>query len=106
MTSAATWEPLTGMDPVMTIAQDLFTTMIDGEPGHLSPWLGDTPVLEDPRYAWVDVDGPVVTRVMLMAGRATGENLTRCSRWTLTSPSPMPTSPMRLVRSPTSSAAT
>ncbi len=77
MTSRDTWEPLSGTDPVLTIAQDLFTTMIDGEPGHLSAWMGDTPVLEDPRYAWVDVDGPVATRVMLMAGRATGENLTR-----------------------------
>jgi hypothetical protein len=77
MTIPATWEPLTDADPVLTIAQDLFSTMIDGEPGHLYPWMGENPTLEDPRYTWVDVAGPVVTRVMLMAGRATGEQLTR-----------------------------
>lgn len=77
MTIPATWEPLSAVDPVLTIAQDLFTTMIDGEPGHLNPWAGADPDLEDPRYTWVDVNGPVVTRVMLMASRVTGERLTR-----------------------------
>lgn len=77
MTIPATWEPLSDVDPVLTIAQDLFTTMIDGEPGHLYPWMGEDPDLVDPRYTWVDVSGPVVTRVMLMAGRVTGEHLTR-----------------------------
>lgn len=77
MTIPATWEPLTETDPVMTIAQDLFETMIDGEPGHLYPWLGDAPELDDARYTWVDVAGPIVTRVMLMTGRTTGEALTR-----------------------------
>jgi len=77
MTIPATWEPLTDEDPVLTIAQDLFTTMIDGEPGHLYAWTGEPPVLEDPSYAWVDVSGPVETRVMLVTGRTTGEHLTR-----------------------------
>ena len=77
MTIPATWEPLTDVDPVLTIAQDLFSTMIDGEPGHLYPLFGEPPVLDDPRYTWVDVSGPVVTRVMLMTGRETGEQLTR-----------------------------
>ncbi len=77
MTIPATWEPLTDMDPVLTIAQDLFATMIDGEPGHIFPWMGDVPALEDARYTWVDVSGPLVTRVMLMTGRETGEKLTR-----------------------------
>ena len=77
MTIPATWEPLTDVDPVLTIAQDLFSTMIDGEEGHLYPWMGEDPVLDDARYTWVDVSGPVVTRVMLMTGRATGEHLTR-----------------------------
>lgn len=77
MTIPATWEPLTDVDPVLTIAQDLFSTMIDGEPGHLYPWVGDAPSLIDARYTWVDVSGPVVTRVMLMTGRETGEHLTR-----------------------------
>lgn len=77
MTIPATWEPLTDVDPVLTIAQELFATMIDGEAGHLFPWMGETPEFDDPRYTWVDVSGPVVTRVMLMAGRVTGEHLTR-----------------------------
>lgn len=77
MTIPDTWEPLTDLDPILTIAQDLFSTMIDGEPGHLYPWMGEEPTLDDPRYTWVDVSGPVVTRVMLMAGRETGEHLTR-----------------------------
>ena len=68
---------LTDLDPILTIAQDLFTTMVDGEPGHLYPWMGEEPTLDDARYTWVDVSGPVVTRVMLMAGRETGEHLTR-----------------------------
>lgn len=77
MTIPATWEPLTDVDPVLAIAQELFATMIDGEPGLLYPLGDDKPTLEDPRYTWVDVSGPIVTRVMLMAGRHTGENLTR-----------------------------
>jgi len=77
MTIPATWEPLSDADSVLTIAQDLFSTMIDGEPGHLYPWMGERPTLEDPRFTWVDVAGSVATRVMLMAGRATGEQLTR-----------------------------
>lgn len=77
MTIPATWEPLTGSDPVLTIAQDLFTTMIDGEPGHLYPWTGENPSLVDPQFAWVDVSGPVVTRVILMANKSTGEQLAR-----------------------------
>jgi CheY-specific phosphatase CheX len=77
MTIPATWEPLTDVDPVLTIAQDLFATMIDGEPGHLYPWLGENPALDEARYTWVDVAGPIVTRVMLMTGRETGEKLTR-----------------------------
>ena len=94
MTIPATWEPLTDADPVLTIAQDLFSTMIDGEPGHLYPWMGEHPSLEDPRYTWVDVSGPVVTRVMLMAGRATGEQPRGpCSRWTSLRKSPMRTLP-------------
>jgi len=77
MTIPATWEPLSDVDPVLTIAQDLFATMIDGEPGHLYMWMGVDPELDDPRYTWVDVSGPVATRVMLMTGRETGEHLTR-----------------------------
>lgn len=77
MTIPATWEPLTDADPVLSIAQDLFSTMIDGEPGHLYAWNAASPVLHEPRYAWVDVAGIIVTRVMLMASRATGEQLTR-----------------------------
>lgn len=41
MTIPATGEPLTDAGPVLTIAQDLFSTMIDGEPGHLFPWMGE-----------------------------------------------------------------
>ena len=59
MTIPSTWEPLTDADPVLTIAQDLFSTMIDGEPGYVYPWMGENPTLEDPTYTWVDVAGPV-----------------------------------------------
>lgn len=64
-------------EAVEAIAADVFATMIDGEPGHVMPWLGDQPHFTNPRFTWVDARGDVVTRVLLVTERETGERITR-----------------------------
>lgn len=70
------WSAVTD-EAVVSIATDVFTAMIDGEPGHVMPWLSGEPEFADPRYTWVDVHGDTVTRVLLTTGRETGEGITR-----------------------------
>lgn len=69
--------PLIEAEAVTSIAADLFATMVDGEPGHLEEWWGERPVVDDPLFTWIDIQGAAVTRVMLVAGRDTGERITR-----------------------------
>ena len=64
-------------EAVEAIASDIFEAMVDGEPGHVTPWFGGEPSFTDPRYTWVDVRGGVVARVLLVTGRETGERITR-----------------------------
>lgn len=66
-----------GTDPIWTIAEEVFTAMIDGEPGHLRVWDGTLPALADERYAWVDVHGAIPGRVLLTSELPTVEHLTR-----------------------------
>lgn len=66
-----------GSDPIEAIAQDVFTAMVDGEEGHLLPWLGERPEPVVPVHAWVDVRGPVSGRILLTTERATAQALTR-----------------------------
>lgn len=77
MTVPTAWVPLTDPDPIMTIAEDLFATMVDGEPGRLVRWHGERPALTDPRHTWVDVIGDDIARVVISMGRHTGEAITR-----------------------------
>ncbi|MFN3865840.1 MAG: chemotaxis protein CheX [Demequina sp.] len=77
MSAPATSLAMIDADAVTCIATDLFTTMIDGEPGHLTPWWTQVPAVVEPRFTWIDIQGRVVTRVLLTAGRETGERLTR-----------------------------
>ncbi len=77
MSAPALWEPLLVSDAILGIAQDLFATMIDGEPGTLDHWWGEAPELVDPRYTWVDVADAEIARVVIGLGRATGEEMTR-----------------------------
>ena len=77
MTNPASLLSTVTQEAVETIASDVFEAMIDGEPGHLMPWLGPAPEFDEPRYTWVDVRGETVTRVLLTTGRETGERITR-----------------------------
>ncbi len=78
MTTTTMWETLADPDPVFTVAEDLFATMIDGEPGHLMRWYGERPTILHPAYTWVDVlGGDEDARVMISMGRDTGEDLAR-----------------------------
>lgn len=64
-------------ETVNAIADEVFTAMVDGEPGHLQPWLDAAPVLEDPIHSWVDVHGSHPGRVLVSTERATATRLTR-----------------------------
>ncbi len=66
-----------GTDPIYVIAEEVFTAMIDGEPGHLQVWDGAAPEMVEPMYAWVDVNGTTSGRVLLATERTTAEDLAR-----------------------------
>lgn len=70
-------EAFAGSDPIFAIAEEVFTAMIDGEPGHVQHWDGDDPTIPDAVHAWVDVRGPYSGRVVLTAPRPTVDSLTR-----------------------------
>lgn len=66
-----------GVDPIHSIAQDVFAAMVDeGDADMLRLWDG-TPELDDAVHAWVDVDGGAAGRVVLSTERPTAEHLTR-----------------------------
>jgi chemotaxis protein CheX len=62
---------------VLTVAEDVFAAMVDGEPGHLRPLTVARRSAPDPLHAWVDIAGEVPVRVVLSAGRRTAALLTR-----------------------------
>ncbi|TRW45387.1 chemotaxis protein CheX [Georgenia yuyongxinii] len=62
---------------VLTVAEDVFAAMVDGEPGHLSPLTVARRTAPDPLHAWVDIAGEVPVRVVLSAGRRTAGLLAR-----------------------------
>ncbi len=64
-----------GTDPVYTIAEEVFSAMIDGEAGHLRAWDGPDPVLDDVVHAWVDVHGQ--GRVLLTTEEPTAQRIAR-----------------------------
>lgn len=66
-----------GADPVLGIAEEVFTAMIDGEPGLVRPWEGDVPALVDEIHAWVDVHGPHPGRVLVSTEAVTAQLLAR-----------------------------
>ena len=75
MTVTTNWEVLADPDPVFTVAEDLFATMIDGEPGHLMRWYGERPAI-----LWEQTGSIVTLTAPLMApdwstGEAQGEAL-------------------------------
>lgn len=63
---------------VVPMAQELFTAMIDGEPGLLLPAEALDEPFPDPLYAWVDiVVGPAVSRTLVVTARETADRLAR-----------------------------
>lgn len=64
-------------DQVLLIARDVFASMIDGEDGHLNAWEGETPVVEEPVHAWVDLFGELSGRAVLTTATATAHDLAR-----------------------------
>lgn len=64
-------------EQVLAIAKDVFTAMIDGEPGGLNLWISDLPGLSEPLHAWVDVSGSMPARAALSAERETCLDLAR-----------------------------
>lgn len=64
-------------DQVYAIAEEVFAAMIDGEPGHLLPWVGEVPVPTEPLVAWVDVHGELAGRAAVSTDVPTAHALTR-----------------------------
>lgn len=66
-----------GTDPILTIAEEVFAAMVDGEPGLVRPWDGARPEPAAPVHAWVDVHEAGSGRVLLETERTTADALTR-----------------------------
>ncbi len=64
-------------ETVFAIAEEVFSAMIDPEPGALQPALTPAEPAGDPTWAWVDVHGEHPGRVMLGTDHETAEMLTR-----------------------------
>ena len=64
-------------DQVLLIARDVFSSMIDGEEGHLNAWDGPTPDVEAPVHAWVDLFGELSGRAVLTTATVTAHDLAR-----------------------------
>ncbi|MBD8062679.1 chemotaxis protein CheX [Oceanitalea stevensii] len=62
---------------VVTIAQDMFTAMIDGEPGLLTDRADDVVVLADPVRAWVEIQGEPSVWTVVTTGRDTADRIAR-----------------------------
>ena len=78
MTATLHLDLTSGVDPIQMIAEEVFSAMIDGEPGHLQVRLDPPPVLVDELHAWVDVTGEAFTgRVLLSTGTEAADALTR-----------------------------
>jgi len=77
MSAAIDLTAFTGQDPILTIAEEVFSAMIDPEPEALREWFGETPGFTDPTYAWVDLGGEMPGRVLLTTERTTATRITR-----------------------------
>ena len=62
---------------MLAVAEDVFTTMVDGEPGHLRAREGAAPPSGSRLHAWVDIAGTYPVRVVLAAGHDTARRLAR-----------------------------
>lgn len=64
-------------ETVLAIAEEVFTAMVDGEPGLLLPGFESVEMAADATYAWVDVHGEHPGRVMVATEHETAMMLTR-----------------------------
>jgi chemotaxis protein CheX len=64
-------------ETVFAIAEEVFSAMIDGEPGLLARWFSEAPELTEPTYAWVDMLGAQPGRVLVNADRSTATEIAR-----------------------------
>ena len=64
-------------EEVYAIAGDLFSAMVDGEDGTLTPWPDGSPVDGHDVAAWVDVHGPWPGRASLETSSAAASDLAR-----------------------------
>ncbi len=67
----------TAADEVYAIAGDLFTALVDGEDGTLTPWPAGVPDDGHDVVAWVDVHGPWTGRASLETSSDTASELAR-----------------------------
>ncbi len=75
MSAAIDLAAFTGTDPIISIAEEVFSAMIDPEPGALRPWAGPVPAVADPIHAWVDLGGEMPGRVLLTTARVTAARI-------------------------------
>ncbi|MDM7830574.1 chemotaxis protein CheX [Cellulomonas edaphi] len=64
-------------DQVLSIAQEVFSAMVDGDLGLLLPWEGDLPEIDDALVAWVDLHGEWSGRAVLVTAGPTALELAR-----------------------------
>ncbi len=64
-------------ETVRAVAEEVFTAMVDGEPGILMPVFDPPSGLVDPIHAWVDMRGPQPGRVVINTEHQTAMMLTR-----------------------------
>jgi hypothetical protein len=64
-------------ETVMAIAEEVFTAMVDGEPGVLQQAFEPVTLPADATFAWVDVHGDQPGRVLLATEHETAMQLTR-----------------------------
>ena len=62
---------------VYSIAESVFSAMIDGDEGLLLPWDGELPEIADPLVAWVDLLGDWRGRAAVTTSAATAHDLAR-----------------------------
>lgn len=77
MTIDVDLDDFAGTDPVYAIAEEVFSSMIDGAEGFLRVWDGPTPELVEEIHAWVDVQGVTSGRILLSTERSTADGLAR-----------------------------
>ena len=67
----------TAVDQMYSIAEQVFSAMVDGDVGPLQPWMGEVPAVVDPIVGWVDAHGGWTGRAALTTSRPVAYDLTR-----------------------------